>query len=204
MCCVTACAADHAVCAHRQTAAWLRPQHRTQGSMFDSQYMLKTHQHVSYVFEMYVWCHCVLQIMRYVRTLKLQDGYDPNTTHIVYGQVGGSDATDAAAAEQQQPGDVFAAPVWVYLSAWCNCPCSNCGTCSVQGSKRHMVDKQNSLAECEVLSKQMSAVCCCCCLQDADLLLLSLLTHEPHFIVMRENMEAGVSKLSALLFQYIQ
>jgi hypothetical protein len=86
--------------------------------MFDSQYMLKTHQHVSYVFEMYVWCHCVLQIMRYVRTLKLQDGYDPNTTHIVYGQVGGSDATDAAAAEQQQPGDVFAAPVWVYLCGY--------------------------------------------------------------------------------------
>lgn len=27
------------------------------------------------------------QIMRYVRHLKLQPGYDPNTTHVVYGQV---------------------------------------------------------------------------------------------------------------------
>lgn len=25
--------------------------------------------------------------MRYVRHLKLQTGYDPNTTHVVYGQV---------------------------------------------------------------------------------------------------------------------
>lgn len=29
----------------------------------------------------------LLQIMRYVRHLKLQPGYDPNTTHVVYGQV---------------------------------------------------------------------------------------------------------------------
>jgi hypothetical protein len=27
------------------------------------------------------------QIMRFVRHLKLQPGYDPNTTHVVYGQV---------------------------------------------------------------------------------------------------------------------
>lgn len=37
------------------------------------------------------------------------------------------------------------------------------------------------------------AVCCVLCVvQDADLLLLSLLCHEPYFTVMRENMEAGV------------
>lgn len=35
----------------------------------------------------------------------------------------------------------------------------------------------------------------CFALQDADLLLLSLLCHEPYFIVMRENMEAGVSSM---------
>jgi hypothetical protein len=41
-----------------------------------------------------VRCACIrcvhgwlLQIMRYVRHLKLQPGYDPNTTHVVYGQV---------------------------------------------------------------------------------------------------------------------
>jgi hypothetical protein len=40
----------------------------------------------------------------------------------------------------------------------------------------------------------LSLLCHVCVgLQDADLLLLSLLCHEPYFIVMRENMEAGVS-----------
>jgi hypothetical protein len=41
----------------------------------------------------------------------------------------------------------------------------------------------------------------CCAAQDADLLLLSLLCHEPYFIVMRENMEAGVSEACALKLQ---
>lgn len=30
---------------------------------------------------------CCMQIMRYVRHLKLQPGYDPNTKHVLYGQV---------------------------------------------------------------------------------------------------------------------
>jgi 5'-3' exonuclease len=38
-----------------------------------------------------------------------------------------------------------------------------------------------------------------CGLQDADLLLLSLLCHEPYFIVMRENTEAGVSGLAGVM-----
>jgi len=45
----------------------------------------------------------------------------------------------------------------------------------------------------KALVANTACVAVCLFLQDADLLLLSLLCHEPYFIVMRENMEAGVS-----------